>query len=154
MGRQSTGQSSLTQARMDAVNAKTADELRVALAVILPLDYGLTLAETGEALGKPLGWVARNRRRYINGSPEKKAVSLQRGGRRNNLLTLEEEVYYVTEAVARGKFWGSTEAQLQKLLKTRLGRVIALSTAYKLVRRVITANPAIALTPNIALRNN
>lgn len=155
MGRQTTGKCSLAQAHLDAASAKTADQLRVALAVILPLEYGLTLIQTGEAIGKTSGWVARNRRRYINGPSERKnALPRQRGGRRNSLLSFAEEIYFVTEAVSRGKFWGSTEKQLQNLLKARLGRVIAISTAYKMVRRVISGNPEIAKVANIFDRNN
>jgi len=44
MARPLTGQSSIEAARQARDEARTADELRIALAVLLPLEAGLNLA--------------------------------------------------------------------------------------------------------------
>jgi hypothetical protein len=53
MARPFTGQGSLEAARKGRDEACTAAELRIALAVLLPLEAGLTLAQTALVLGRP-----------------------------------------------------------------------------------------------------
>ena len=51
MARPGTGGEHLEEARQAMATAKTAAELRSAQAVLLPLELGLSLADTGRAIG-------------------------------------------------------------------------------------------------------
>ena len=52
MARPFTGQSSIEAARQARDSARTAGELRIAVAVLLPLEAGLSLAQTALVLGR------------------------------------------------------------------------------------------------------
>ena len=52
MARPFTGQSSIEAARQAREAVRTANELRIALAVLLPLEAGLSLAQTAMVLGR------------------------------------------------------------------------------------------------------
>ena len=52
MARKAGGVDQLAEAREALRTAKTADELRAAQAVVLPLEPGLSLAQTAKAIGR------------------------------------------------------------------------------------------------------
>lgn len=54
----------LAQAKEVLETARSVDELKMAQAVILPLELGLTLRQTAAAIGVSPGWVCRLRRRF------------------------------------------------------------------------------------------
>jgi hypothetical protein len=64
MVRQGTGGEVLGRAKKLIVEARTVDELRQAQAVLLPLEFGLTLAQTAQAIGVSVGWACQLRRRF------------------------------------------------------------------------------------------
>jgi hypothetical protein len=136
MGRRSTGTDALDQARSDIAAATTVAQLRIAQAVVMPIDLRLSLAATAQVIGMSPGWVARARMRYINEFRSGKKAE-NRGGRRNNLLTLDEENRYVQLALARREYRRSVASDLQAMLgQKKKGHQVALSTAYKMIRRV------------------
>ena len=57
----------LRSARQALSSARTAEQLRQAQAVVLPLDYGLSLADTAQVIGVSPGWACQLRRRFIRG---------------------------------------------------------------------------------------
>ena len=65
MARIASGMDVIEQARKQIVEACTVEELRCAQAVILPLDFGLSMEATGKALGISKGWACQIRRRFI-----------------------------------------------------------------------------------------
>jgi hypothetical protein len=65
MVRQVTGGEVLGRAKKLIVEATTVNELRQAQAVLLPLEFGLTLAQTAHAIGVSVGWACQLRRRFI-----------------------------------------------------------------------------------------
>lgn len=102
MGRKPTGDSARERARQLLKRAITADELRVAQAVLLPLELGLTIEGTAKLLGKTSSWVSRTRRRFISAEGAGFASpSTGRGGRRHATLSEDEEVEFVKRAVVR-----------------------------------------------------
>jgi len=141
MARRPTGTVVLEQARLDLYAAKTVKQLRVAQAVVFPLDLGIDLARTSELIGMTPGWVARARVRYISlYTIGKKADT--RGGRRNNLLTPDEEKEFVRNALLRHRYsWDTLAIGLKEALDKKLHRGVALSTAYNILDRVKRANP-------------
>ena len=52
MARPATGVEHIAAARDALLRAKTADEMRAAQAVLLPLEMGLSLEQTGRAIGR------------------------------------------------------------------------------------------------------
>jgi hypothetical protein len=141
MARKPTGYAVLEAAQSDIDSATTVEQLRIAQAVLLPLELGISLARTAELLGMTSGWVARARIRYIaahNGDRQTKP----RGGRRNCLLTPEDELKVVEQVLANRRFtWNPPVHVLRDLLNKKVGREVALSTAYNILNRVKKAKP-------------
>jgi hypothetical protein len=55
MARPASGKDQIEAARASLKNAKTADQLRAVQAVLLPLELGLSLAQTARAIGRSVG---------------------------------------------------------------------------------------------------
>ena len=124
------------EAKKAAASAKTANELRIALALLLPAECGLTLSQTADVLGRSVSWVARQRKLGVSGPRAR--LNTGRGGRRNALLTPDEEVELVKLAVVmsnrpRG---GGIAKQLAALVHERKKVRPSPSTAYGILERV------------------
>ena len=57
----------LLSARQSIASAKRVEQLRQAQAVVLPLDHGLSLADTAQMIGVSPGWACQLRRRFMRG---------------------------------------------------------------------------------------
>jgi len=57
----------LKNAREAIASAETVEQLRQAQAVVLPLDYAMSLADTAQIIGVSPGWVCQLRRRFMHG---------------------------------------------------------------------------------------
>ena len=64
MARKAGGADQLASARELMRKAKTADELRMAQAVLLPLELGLSLEMTAKIIGRSVGATCNLRTRY------------------------------------------------------------------------------------------
>ncbi|WP_222946320.1 helix-turn-helix domain-containing protein, partial [Paraburkholderia sp. UCT31] len=95
MARQASGGEVLERAKRLVVEAKTMDELRQAQAVLLPLEFGLTLAQTAQAIGVSVGWACQLRRRFVLAGGMPDADRARPGGRRRENMTREEEVAFL-----------------------------------------------------------
>ncbi|NOU01051.1 MAG: hypothetical protein HOO95_05695 [Gallionella sp.] len=91
MIRPARGQEVLDDALLAIADAKTIEQLRQAQAVALPLQYGLNLEQTGQAIGISPGWVCRLRSQFIRGEIVDDGGKPARGGRRNENFTYEQE---------------------------------------------------------------
>lgn len=141
MARNSTGRDTLKQARHDLTTASTTKQLRVAQAVVFPLDLGISLARTAELIGMTSGWVARSRIRYITLQRKGKTPD-SRGGRRNSLLTPDEEKEFVRLGLLGIRnTWDTLVISLKKSLEQKVRRPVALSTVYNILNRVKKADP-------------
>jgi hypothetical protein len=65
MGRRASGSELLEVAKVTLAKAKTVEELRQAQAVVLPLEYGLSLEQTAQAIGVSVGWACQLRTRFV-----------------------------------------------------------------------------------------
>jgi hypothetical protein len=99
----------LAQAKAVLETARNVDELKMAQAVVLPLELGLTLRQTAAAIGVSPGWVCRLRRRFERIVQGEESPKQSRGGRRRGRLTPEQEAAflapYLEEAKAGGGWW-------------------------------------------------
>jgi len=136
MARRARGRDLLEQARGFLSKAKTAEELRQAQAVLLPLDFGLSLEQTARAIGVSPGWACQLRNRFIRGggiSIEEKPL---RGGRRRANMSPAEEESFLEPFFDAAKEGGIlVVSEIKEALDQRLGRKVALASAYNLLHR-------------------
>ena len=81
----------LIKARRAIAQAQTVEQLRQAQAVVLPLDFGLSLADTARVMGLSRFWVCRLRRRFLRGQIAGAPDAPTAGGRRRQNMTVEQE---------------------------------------------------------------
>ena len=126
----------LVKARQAIAEAQTVEQLRQAQAVVLPLDFGLSLADTARIMGVSRCWVCQLRRRFmqgrIAGAPDAPAA----GGRRHQNLTVEQEREVLAPFLKLAATGGVlVVAQIKAALDQRVGRPVALASAYNLLHR-------------------
>ena len=136
MGRRpNTDDKALAQTSKRIRQAKDMDELRAAQAVLLPL-LGLTLDQTGLAIGKDRYWVSRARNRSLRGEPP----PTTHGGRRRSIVPEREELDLLREAVFHKGFNAQllTKTLLERirhLLEAQTDEAVADSTVFAFLER-------------------
>ena len=158
MARRPTGWEVLPVAQDAIKNAETMEDLRIAQAVVLPLQCGLSLEQTAQVVGKTAAWVARQRRLFIMGKPAKIPAEEQRprGGRRNQVLSEDEEDSFMLQVcddfadlrrrwmsddpilrrtVSHGDTFVPMRYFVQRALQAKIGRPVPISTIYNLMNR-------------------
>jgi len=136
VARKASGAEVLEKAKACLSKAKTIDELRQAQTVVLPLEFGLTLEQTAQAVGVSLGWACRLRTRFIRGGAGGETGKPSRGGRRRENLSREEEVAFLDPFFEKAKVGGLlVVGEIRQALEERLGRHVALASAYNLLHR-------------------
>ena len=135
MARIAGGHQLLEKAKNLLVNARTAKELRQAQAVILPLEFNLSLEVTSAITGISKNWVCHLRTEFIhtNGNIEHKKPH---GGRRRENLSLSEEAAFLAPFIEKAKVGGIlVVSEIKDALQIRLGRTVALASVYNLLHR-------------------
>ena len=126
----------LAHARQVIASAQTVEQLRQAQAVVLPLDYGLSLADTAQIIGVSLGWACQLRRRFIHGQMAGAPDAPTAGGRQRQNMSLEQEREFLAPFMEQAATGGVlVVAQIKAALDQRLGREVALASAYNLLHR-------------------
>jgi transposase len=126
----------LMNAREAIASAQTVEQLRQAQAVVLPLDYAMSLADTAQVIGVSPGWACQLRRRFIHGHKVGAPDAPTAGGRKRQNMSLEEEREFLApflESAAGGGVL--VVGQIKAALDKRLGREVALASAYNLLHR-------------------
>ncbi len=136
MARPPKGQDVLEQAMDALASAETVQELRSAQALILPLEFGLSLEKTARAIGVSKRWACTLRNRFARVTRGEEAPKEERGGRKRQNMTLEEETRFLLPFLDRAKEGGVlVVSSIHQELENRLGRKVALSSAYNLLHR-------------------
>jgi hypothetical protein len=91
MARVVRGHDVLDRAKRSIAEARTVEELRAAQAVVLPLECGLSLAQTASAIGVSVRWASALRNRYVRIARGEEAPKPRRGGRRRQNLKPDQE---------------------------------------------------------------
>lgn len=126
----------LMSARRAITSAQTVEQLRQAQAVVLPLDHGLSLAETAQVIGVSLGWACQLRRRFIHGQIAGAPDAPTAGGRKRQNMSLEEERAFLAPFLEHAATGGVlVVGQIKAALDKHLGREVALASAYNLLHR-------------------
>lgn len=136
MSRKASGTEALEKAKGCLSKAKTVDELRQAQAVVLPLEFGLTLEDTAQAIGVSVGWACRLRTRFIREGGIGSTRNPLRGGRHRENLSQEEEAAFLEPFFEKARAGGIlVVGEIKQALEERLGRHVALASAYNLLHR-------------------
>lgn len=126
------------QAQKAVVQASSLKELRAAQAVLLPAIMGTTLTQTAALIGVGRATVARLQADFRQAKKPTVAPAKQRnwGGRRNALLTIEEEQEFLApwlEQARTGRVL--VVSPLRAALGQRLGKRVKASVLYRLLAR-------------------
>lgn len=137
MARTAGGIKDLAWAREQVAKVRSADELRQAQAILLPLELGLSLEQTARAIGRSVSLTCklRNRRRRERAKeiPVKKR---KRELRNRAATTLEHEAALLDQVLAEASSGGVVAIpSLKPAFEQALGRKIALSTLYRALAR-------------------
>jgi len=136
MARKARGRDLLEQAKGCLSKAKTAEELRQAQAVVMPLEFGLSMEQTARAIGVSTGWACQLRNRFIREGGISQKDKPLRGGRRRENMSLEEEETFLAPFFDSAKVGGIlVVSEIKNALEQRLGRNVALASAYNLLHR-------------------
>ena len=136
MARTARGADNLEWAREVLAQAQTVEQLRQAQAVVLPLDYGLSLEQTARAIGRSVPWTCRLRNRFLAGEIVGDGQRQSRGGRRRQNMTAEQERELLAPFLERASTGGIlVVGQVKAEIEARLGRLMALSSVYNLLHR-------------------
>lgn len=133
----------LTKARAAIANARTVEQLRQAQAVVLPLDYGLSLHDTAQVIGVSRGWACQLRRRFMQGKTAGRPDAPARGGRHHQNMTPENEGEFLAPFLAQAAHGGAlVVSEIKAALEGHLGRKVALASVYNLLHRHGWRKPA------------
>lgn len=118
-------------------SAKTADQLRLAQAVLLPLQLGLSIEETALAIGRSPGATCAMRTRFgkvAAGLIEPPRAKCQLRNRAHATLQREAQILdEVLAAAAAGEV--VVVPPLKPAIEARLGKTVALSSVYRMLAR-------------------
>jgi len=137
MARKASGADQVASAHELLRTAKTADELRTAQAVLLPLEFGLSLEMTAKIIGRSIGATCNLRTRYCKVARHERAAPRAKRELRNRAhATLEQEAEILDEVLAGAMRDGMVVVPpLKAEIAERLGRPVALSTIYRMLAR-------------------
>ena len=130
-------ESAVTAAAESAINrAMNVQQLRQALTILLPSRHGLSVQDTAATLGISVSWASRLRASVLKGTDRQKLSISARGGRRNEVLSAENEAQLVAPFVAQWRAGhGIAVDAVQLAVRSASGRSIARSTVYKMLQR-------------------
>jgi len=136
MGRVASGREFLASAKELLAKAKTAEELRQAQALILPLEYGFSIEQVAAVTGISRGWACQLRTRFIRNEGKAAEEATRRGGRRRANMTTEEERAFLAPFFESARCGGILIVNvIHKALEQHLGRKVALASVYNLLHR-------------------
>ncbi|BBJ22557.1 helix-turn-helix domain-containing protein [Candidatus Nitrotoga sp. AM1P] len=132
MSRLPRGQDVLAIALQAIASATTIEPLRQAQAVVLPLQYGMSLEQTAQVIGLSKGWACRLRNQFIAGGAIGDKGKSVRGGRYREHFTPEREAELLKPFLEPARMGGIlVVSQIKPQLEIALGRKMALSSVYK-----------------------
>lgn len=137
MARVASGMGQLDAAKSLLKSAKTAEEMREALAVVLPLEFGFSIEQTARAIGRSRGATCSLRTRVCR---ELSGEAIKKRGKRelrNRAKTsLENEARILEEVLEDASSGGVVIVPpLKPAIEAKLGKTLALSTVYQMLAR-------------------
>ena len=124
------------RAQLTATTTTSVESLRQCQAVLLPALFGATLEQTAAVLGVGRATVARLQTTFRKQGTSVSKATRNWGGRRQSLLTQEEEVEFLKpwlESAAAGHL--VVVSPIRAALAQRLGKPLKASVVYRLLAR-------------------
>jgi transposase len=141
MARSPRGQEVLPKALQQLAKAHDVNELRVLQAVVLPLVHGMSIHETALAVGRSPRWVTMARNGYIREAGTKR--SKNQAIRNHAHMSLAEEKVFLAPFLEKARCGGMLVVnEIHRAMEERLGRKVALASAYNLLHRHNWRKPA------------
>jgi transposase len=104
--------------------------------VLLPLEFGLSLEQTAEAIGVSRGWTCRLRTEFIRRGGVYEEIRPARGGRRRENMAKDEEKEFLAPFFEKAAAGGIlVVSEIRQALEAHLGRKVALASVYNLLHR-------------------
>lgn len=137
MARLASGADQIDAARASLKSAVTADQLRAAQSVLLPLELGLSLVQTAQAIGRSVGATCKMRTTYCAVAAGKRPAAKSKTTLRNRAkATLEEEAAALDKVLHDAHLGGIVIIpRIKPLVEKALGKKIALSGLYRMLHR-------------------
>jgi Winged helix-turn helix len=137
MARTAGGEQQLDWAREQVAAARSADELRQAQAILLPLELGLSLEATALAIGRSVSLTCKLRNRRRRELAQEIPTKQPKSALRNRAIsTLAREAALIDEILVQAAHGGVVVIpSLKPAFERALGREIALSTLYRMLAR-------------------
>lgn len=134
MARPFTGQAQLQAAREQCHRAKSVKLMRQALAVLLPLEAGLSLEQTAAVLGRTREATCRLRMDFINAQAGR--IEKLRPVPRLRANQHQAQAAALDELLPKAAEGGVVVVpQLKPLLEQKLGKSLCLATVYNMLHR-------------------
>ena len=125
----------VTKAERAVKTTRDLDDFRSALAVLLPVKAGLTLEETASMLGVGTASVNRMQTRFHTGRTSSSHMR-NWGGRRQSLLTAQEEVEFLKPWAEQAREAGLLVlSPIRAALAQRVGHPVKASVVWRLLSR-------------------
>lgn len=137
MARPASGTDQIEAARASLKSAKTAEQLRAAQSVLLPLELGLSLEQTAVAIGRSVGATCKMRTTFCAVAAGKQVAAKSKTTLRNRALaTLEEEAAALDKVLHDAHLGGVVIIpRIKPLVEQALGKKMALSGLYRMLHR-------------------
>lgn len=137
MARPFSGQDHIEAARRLRDSAQTAQQLRQALAVLLPLECGLNLEQVAQVLGRSKGATCVMRTSFLSAQENPATTRRSKRQLRNRAKTsLQQEAQALDELLEHAAQGGVVVVPpLKPLLEKKLGKSLSLGTVYNMLHR-------------------
>jgi transposase len=136
MARPATGREFVETAKARIASAKTVDTLRAAQALLLPLEFGLSLEQTAVIIGLSKSRTGKLRTRFQRIECGVEQAKTKKGLRNHARMSLDEEVKFLAPFITKAQDAGVLPIpELKAELERHTGRKASTSTVYQLLRR-------------------
>jgi transposase len=137
MARIASGLEHIEAARKLLKTARTADDLRLAQSVLLPLELGLSIEQTALAIGRSSGATCTMRTRFSKVAAGEMAAPRSKRQLRNRANTdLERERQILDEVLPDAATGGVVVIpRIKPAIEAKLGKTLALSSVYRMLAR-------------------
>lgn len=136
MARPATGREFVETAKARIASAKTVDALRAAQALLLPLEFGLSLEQTAVIIGLSKSRTGKLRTRFQRIECGVEQAKTKKGLRNHARMSLHEEVKFLAPFITEAQDSGVLPIpELKAELERHTGRKASTSTVYQLLRR-------------------
>jgi len=116
--------------------AKTADELRAAQAVVLPILFGISDHAAGQVIGRSRVSVVRMRNEFKQLHTKKGVATRNWGGRRSGYMTVDQEREFLSRFFNNGSQGSAVNAgEIKQAFEVLVGHKVAKTTIYRMLDR-------------------